>query len=105
MLQDKVNLFENQNEDPKSNGASADKSLYAGAFEDKLQAKITKIFQSGDLDNKEKIAQMVKIYEEEIITGYKQTFKDVVYATSEETLNEYLVEFTAEKAKIGENIL
>ena len=56
MLQDKVNLFENQNEDPKSNGATADKSLYAGAFEDKLQAKIIKIFQSGDLDNKEKIA-------------------------------------------------
>lgn len=48
---------------------------------------------------------MVKIYNEEIITGYTQTFKDVVYATSDETLNEYLVEFTAEKAKIGENIL
>ena len=70
-----------------------------------MQAKITKIFQNGDLDNKEKIAQMVKIYEEEIIPGYKQSFQNVVYTTSEETLNEYLVEFTAEKAKIGEGIL
>jgi K+/H+ antiporter YhaU regulatory subunit KhtT len=48
---------------------------------------------------------MVKIYDEEIIPGYKQTFKDVVYNTSEETLNEYLVDFTSEKAKIGDNIL
>jgi hypothetical protein len=48
---------------------------------------------------------MVKIYDEEIIIGYKQTFKDVVYNTSEETLNEYLVEFTKEKANIGDNIL
>lgn len=105
MLQDKVNLFDNEGSAPKSNGANADKSLYSGAYEDKLQAKITKIFQSGDIDNKEKIAQMVKIYDEEIIIGYKQTFKDVVYNTSEETLNEYLVEFTKEKANIGDNIL
>lgn len=106
MLQDKVNLFENEDkEKPKTNGANANKSLYTGAHEDKLQAKITKIFQNGDLDNKDKIAQMVKIYNEEIITGYSQTFKNVVYATSDETLNQYLVEFTAEKAKIGDNIL
>lgn len=36
MLQDKVNLIENSTDDPKTNGANVDKSLYTGAFEDKL---------------------------------------------------------------------
>jgi hypothetical protein len=45
---------------------------------------------------------MVKIYEEEIIVGYEQTFKDLVYSTSEQTIKEYLVDFTGEKAKIAD---
>ena len=36
MLQDKVNLFDNEGSAPKSNGANADKTLYSGAYEDKL---------------------------------------------------------------------
>jgi len=98
-----MNLIENTSEDSTNLGAR--KSLYTGAAEDKLQLKISKIFQNQELDSKEKIAQMVKIYEEEIITGYEQTFKDVVYETSEQTLNEYLVDFTSEKAKIADQIL
>ena len=64
-----MNLIESTSEDSTNLGAR--KSLYTGAAEDKLQLKISKIFQNQELDNKEKIAQMVKIYEEEIITSYE----------------------------------
>lgn len=105
MLKEKMNLIENNSEDPTNVGAQPNGRLYAGAVEDKLQARITKIFGNAELDNKEKITQMVKIYEEEIITGYEQTFKDVVNETSEQSLNEFLVDFTSEKAKIADQIL
>mgnify|MGYP006101854767 CR=1 FL=1 len=36
MLQDKVSFIESDGTAPKSNGANADKSLYSGAYEDKL---------------------------------------------------------------------
>merc|ERR1711871_1129917 len=71
MLQDKVNLIENISEDPNKIGANSKGKLYAGAHEDKLQDRVTKIFKNGNIENKEKITQMIKIYEEEIITGYE----------------------------------
>ena len=45
---------------------------------------------------------MARIYDEEVIVEYKNSYKDVVSFSSEDTIKEYLVEFTQEKAKIGE---
>lgn len=106
MIQDKVSLIENTNDDPaKNNKSKANSKLYAGALEDKLQAKIQKIYKNGELDNKEKVKQMAKIYEEEVIVEYENAYRDVISFSSDDTIKEYLVEFTHEKAKIGENIL
>jgi hypothetical protein len=45
---------------------------------------------------------MRKIYEEEVIVELENAYYDVVTTSSDDTIKEYLVEFTQEKAKIGE---
>ena len=54
--------------------------------EDAQRAKLTKIYGM-DADNKEKIAQMVKLYHEEVIVNYKKNFEDVMYTSSRQSMD------------------
>ena len=78
--------------------------LYAGANEDKLEQKLKKIYGNQELNNKQKIEEMVKLYNDDVITGYKKAFQSVVHITSDHALNEFMSEYTAEQTKRGEII-
>ena len=49
--------------------------------------KLTKIYKNGDLDNKQKIAQMVDLFNEEVIEFYKTSFMDIVDTSKEQVTN------------------
>lgn len=45
---------------------------------DQLQAKLQKIYKNGEHDNKQKIAAMADLFNEEVIEFYKTSFTDIV---------------------------
>ena len=61
MILEKMSVFE-QITPAKDTVSMTD--LYAGANEDKLEQKLKKIYGNQELDNKQKIAEMVKLYDE-----------------------------------------
>ena len=78
--------------------------LYAGANEDKLEQKLKKIYGNQELNNKQKVDEMVKLYNDDVIIGYKKAFQSVVHITSDHALNEFMSEYSAEQTKRGEII-
>ena len=91
MIEAKMNLLENS-------GVTAESSKKnENNVENILEAKLQKIFQNGDLDNKEKIAQMTELFNNEIIPNYRDTMAKIVKVTSDQTINEYLKEWHEER--------
>ena len=94
----KMRQFEAAGEGEAGPSASA-------ASDNQLEAKVNKIYKTHDQDNKAKIAQLVELFNNEIVTQYKRAFENVVKGHSECTKNEYLKEFNAEKKNISENVM
>ena len=70
-----------------------------------MQATVQKLYKNGELDNKQKIAQMADLFNEEVIEFYKNSFIDIVQASKEQITNQYLSEFHSERAQNAEMIL
>ena len=51
------------------------------------------MYQNKDVDNKQKIAEMVELFNTEIVPQYKQAFKNVVTYSNELTRSEILYEY------------
>ena len=92
MIQDKLNIFENI----ASTDDSYKQELYAGALEDKLELTLKKIYNNGELDNKQKIEQMIEFYNTEVLKEYRGAFESVIKVTSDHTMNEFLSEYNTE---------
>ena len=69
----------------------------AGSVENQLEAKINKIYKNEDLDNKQKIAQLVELFNNEVVTEYQKGFVNVVKGNADLTRYQYLSEFKHEK--------
>lgn len=109
MIQEKITAIEAQPQptaDETQNPLPAllnDKKKHEEA--DQLQVKLQKIYKNGDLDNKQKIAQMADLFNEEVIEFYRNSFTDIVSISTEEITNQYLSEFHAERSQNAEGIL
>ena len=107
MIQEKITAIEGQPQ------ASQDKDPLPALLNDKkkheeadqLAGKLSKIYKNSDLDNKQKIAQMADLFNEEVIEFYKNSFTDIVQISTEQITNQYLSEFQAERAQNAEAIL
>ena len=77
----------------------------SAASDNQLEGKVNKIYKNSDLDNKQKIGQLVELFNNEIVVQYKKAFENVVKGHSECTKNEYLKDFNAEKRNISENVM
>ena len=83
MIQDKINAIEGQPQtsdgsDVRGNETAAQLEKKKNDEADAMQAKLTKIYKNGDIDNKQKIAEMVDLFNEEVIEFYKNSFMDIV---------------------------
>ena len=107
MIQEKITAIEGQPQTKEeANPLPAllnDKKKHEEA--DQLQAKLQKIYKNGDLDNKQKIAAMADLFNEEVIEFYKKSFTDIVSISTEEITNQYLSEFHQERSQNSEAIL
>ena len=108
MIQEKITAIEAQPQpaDDSKNPLPAlltDKKKHEEA--DQLQLKLQKIYKNGDIDNKQKIAQMADLFNEEVIEFYRKSFTDIVAISTEEITNQYLSEFHAERSQNAEAIL
>ena len=107
MIQEKITAIEGQPQTKEeTNPLPAllnDKKKHEEA--DQLQAKLQKIYKNGDLDNKQKIAAMADLFNEEVIEFYKKSFTDIVSMSTEEITNQYLSEFHQERSQNSEAIL
>ena len=98
-----MSLFEQAT--PAQTPAQSMSELYAGANEDRLDQKLKKIYGNQELDNKQKIEQMVKFYYDEVVVDYKKAFQSVIHITSDHALNEFMAEYSGEQAKRAEIIM
>ena len=91
-------------EEGKQEGISLNSASQATPKEDAINAKLTKLFQNKDLDNKQKIAEMVELFNAEVRPQYQQSFKDVVTFSNELTRTEMLTEYQQAQTKRAEII-
>lgn len=103
MIMEKLNVFEQIA--PASESTPSMSDLYAGANEDKLEKKLKKIYGNQEIDNKQKIEQMVQLFNDEIIVEYRKAFESVIHVTSDHALDEFMSEYTSEQAKRAEIIM
>jgi|TARA_B110001450_G_scaffold246548_1_gene260714 hypothetical protein len=73
--------------------------------EDDLQAKLTKLYQNKDIDNKQKIAEMVTLFNNNILPNYRTQYEKVLYTSSKSSLDKIVCDFYEEKAKRSEIIM
>ena len=78
---------------------SAAKSEVLNKEADKLAAKLQKILKDGDADNKDKISQVVTIYNDEIIDVFSRAYNDLIQMGMDTITNEYLNEFHDERLR------
>ena len=67
--------------------------------------KVKNIYKNDDFDNKQKIAAMADLFNDEIIQFYRTSFADVVNMSTQEITNQYLSEFHTERQQNAEAIL
>ena len=108
MIQEKLNMFEGSKPAPKEevNPLPAllnDKKKHEEA--DQLQGKLQKIYKNNDIDNKQKIAQIADLFNDEVIEFYRKSFTDIVSTSTEEITQQYLSEFHSERAQNADAIL
>ena len=87
MIQDKITAIEGkpqvQKEDVNPLPALLnDKKKHEEA--DQLQGKLHKFYKSNELDNKNKIAAIAALFNEEVIEFYRKSFTDIVSTSTEE---------------------
>lgn len=91
MIQEKITAIEAQPQptvDETQNPLPAllnDKKKHEEA--DLLQMKLQKIYKNGEIDNKQKIAQMADLFNEEVIEFYRTSFTEIVSMSTEEITN------------------
>ena len=100
LIKQKLEMFE----EGKQEGISLNSASQATPKEDAINAKLTKLFQNKDLDNKQKIAEMVELFNAEVRPQYQQSFKDVVTFSNELTRTEMLTEYQQAQTKRAEII-
>ena len=107
MIQEKITAIEGQpqvlEEQNPLPALLNDKKKHEEA--DQLQAKLQKIYKNGDLDNKQKIAAMADLFNDEVIEFYKTSFTEIVSLSTEQITNEYLKEFHTERQENSDQIL
>lgn len=96
MIQQKLSLFEGE---PESIIPGNKIITSQTPIEDGIQAKLTKIYGNKDVDNKVKIAEMVKLFDDEVLPNYRKNFENVMYTSSRSSLDSLMVELYADRAK------
>jgi len=79
-IEEKLSLFEDSDTINQSKTAPTQTP-----FEDEMQAKLTKIYQS-DADSKAKVVQMVEMFYSELLPAYEKTSASIIRESSENSI-------------------
>lgn len=58
-----------------------------------------------EIDNKQKIEEMVKMFNEEILPNYKSQYEKVLYTSSKSSLDKIVCDYYEDKAKRADIVM
>lgn len=105
MIKAKLSLFDDNSSDGikmSSNGVNDKSSDDSNSVGNNFLAKLNKFYKNEESENKQKITEMVDLFNAEVIVAYQKVYADTIKLTSKHTINEFLSEINTERAKLAD---
>lgn len=104
MILEKLVMLEEGSEHPDVINSKAVATSHT-PLENQLQAKLTKVYNDKDLDNKQKIEAIYDLYLSELIPMYKKQQEDLISVSSRLSLENVMEDHYDQQTKKAENIV